>query len=156
MKEHYVSYSQAVKLKELGFDWKCDRFYDGNKRLLESSIFSRTYRVSDYWHNFNEYDRDNHRQSLYVSCSAPRLDQAQAWLREHYGIYVSANPYSDYSKDADGRICDEWYFWSFELMRVPSGEFMDDANGEYKSYEQALCAGIDAALELLGKEVNNA
>lgn len=33
--EDYVSYEQAVKLKELGFDWKCNAYYWTEDKAFE-------------------------------------------------------------------------------------------------------------------------
>ena len=60
-----------------------------------------------------------------------------------------------YDVDADGALYNEYPSWSFELMKVANADFLKDAGGNHDSYESALSAGLDAALELLGKEVNN-
>ena len=65
--EDYVTYDQAVKLKELGFDWECNHSYYG--RRSKSLIGFCTY------HDFNKNGGPN-------ECSAPTLAQAQKWLRE--------------------------------------------------------------------------
>lgn len=138
MKEEYVSYECAVKLKELGFDWECDHSYLHN--AIDKSGNPYLYHVEmRNWNNFNSE----------VECfSAPRLDQAQKWLREK-GIHISVNPYMSYDVDADGALYNEYPSWGFELMDVASADFMDDAEGKHDSYESALSAGIDKALELL-------
>ena len=128
MNDHYVSYEQAVALKQLGFNWLVYTHYtqdDNNVRYSEDAI---------NWNNST---------ALF---SAPRIDQAQAWIRDKFCIHISVNPYSDCSHDADGRICDEWYFWSYELMTIPRGKFIDEAMGEYSSYYEALSAGITTVL----------
>lgn len=108
---------------------------------------------------FSEYTSRNRWNSVgvggskypYKHISAPTLWQAQKWLREKWGIHVDACIYSDYSTDADGKVCDRWDFWGFDLYAVVGGEKMVDDDGEYDSYEQALSAGISAALELIKK-----
>ena len=137
MKEHYVSYSQAVALKRLGFKERCNAFYWTSDR------------------EFEEQNRIIHANSNHCTTvvMAPKLDQAAAWMREHWGIHISVNPHLDYSDDADGRRCDEWHFWAFELMNVESGRVIDDSDVEYESYEEALSAGISAFLESLEEEI---
>jgi hypothetical protein len=84
-------------------------------------------------------------------CSAAHIYQVQKWLREKYGIHIDVCPYSDYSTDADGKVCDRWDFWGFDLYANVGGEKMVDDDGEYDSYEQALSEGIKSALELIKK-----
>lgn len=90
----------------------------------------------------------NHANPL---CTAIPLWQAQKWLREKCGIHIDVSVYSDYSTDADGKVCDRWDFWGFDLYVVTGGGKLTDDDGEYDSYEQALTAGIAAALELIKK-----
>ncbi len=135
MKEEYVTYEQAVKLKELGFDERTTYEYS---EIVEGS-------------GREEWDEDEQRMMFIEDINyypKLRLDQAQKWLRDK-GIHISVNPYMGYDVDVDGALYNEYPSWSFELMDVASADFMDDAGGNHTSYELALSAGIDAALELL-------
>ena len=137
MKEEYVTYKCAVKLKELGFDWKCDHFW--HKEFTDSDkMVLRQASADDF--NHDDWDVPHY--------SAPALHIAQKWIREK-GIHISANPYMGYDVDADGELYNEYPSWGFELMDVASADFMDDAGGNHTSYELALSAGIDKALGLL-------
>ena len=142
MKEEYVTYEQAVKLKELRFD--------GNG--LKNYIRQGYYKFPNGYVSPIKHDGDGilvqFRKNAAERIPAPRLDQAQKWLREK-GIHISANPYMSYDVDADGELYNEYPSWGFELMNVASADFMDDAGGNHTSYELALSAGIDTALELL-------
>ena len=68
--ENYVTYEQAVKLKELGFNWKTFAFYLGNK--LNTEIPS--------WQITNTTDLS--------IISAPTLSQVQKWLLKEKKIYI--------------------------------------------------------------------
>ena len=142
MKEECVTYDQAVKLKELGFD--------GNG--LKNYIRQGYYKFANGYISPIKHDGDGilvqFRKEDAERIPAPRLDQAQAWLRDK-GIHISVNPYMGYDVGADGALYNEYPSWGFELMDVASADFMDDAGGNHTSYELALSAGIDAALELL-------
>lgn len=130
--EDYVSYPIALALKKAGLDWVCTSFYNNlDKELWEGGEMN--------WNNG-------------VDCSAPLLWQAQKWLREKCGIHINICIYSDYSTDADGKVCDRWDFWGVDLYAVSGGGMMEEGDGEYDSYEQALSAGIAAALELIEEE----
>lgn len=155
MKEHYCSYEQSVKLKELGFDWKCDHYYTYGYENLDSENTNKIVRFhTDIFPNIPRTI------SVYGLCySAPRLDQAAAWLRDEKDIVVIAEPDWDY-EDAEihsDYLTGKWYFvvWK-DGERVdcnfdPSKE--DEEIWLFDTYEQALSAGIDKALELLEKEV---
>ena len=155
--EDYVSYPIALALKKAGFDWECDHFYehrlDPNKaRISASGVYGEWKNIDAFKHNFNAIDDNRHEQLLIPHCSAPTLWQAQKWLREEWGIHINVCIYSDYSTDADGKVCDRWDFWGFDLYAVSGGKQIEDGDGEYDSYESALSAGIAAALELIEKE----
>ena len=142
MKEEYVTYEQAVKLKELGFDLEVNHYYDDEKDLVESLA---DYNNEDSYHSSETaYDDFNHGYCDEVFCSAPTLSQAQAWLRDK-GIHIALNPYSISPDRYDG----DNYFWSFELYQVPTGGWLKVNGGGFDTYELALSAGIDKALELL-------
>ena len=148
MKEEYVTYECAVKLKELGFAEKVNHGYL-KKICIEPKLSVGDLKEvhSKVPKNYND-NRKGAEKGLFFY-SAPRLDQAAAWLREVKGIHISVNPYMGYDVDADGELYNEYPSWGFELMDVASADFMNDAGGNHTSYELALSAGIDAALELL-------
>lgn len=115
MKETFVSYEQAAKLRECGFDLQC--------------IHANP------------------------DCSAITLWQAQKWMREKCGIHINVCIYSDYfAPDADRKTCDKRNFWGFDIYAVPGGRLLIDNGDQYDTYEEALSAGIDAAIELIEKK----
>lgn len=140
----YVSYELAVKLKACGFDEPCDHCYAKTSDSEHEFVGMTTSR------DYNK-PRDGEPPFLSPICSAPLLFHAQKWLREKWGIHVDVCPYSDYSTDADGNVCDRWDFWGFDLYAVVGGEKMVAGDGEYDSYEEALSEGIKSALELIKK-----
>ena len=137
----YCSYELSKALKAAGFDEPCDHYYTKEDAPNEAAWIVPT----THGENFNA------KSDRWFRCSAPTLAHAQKWLREKWGMHVDACVFSDYSTDADGNVCDRWDFWGFDLYAVVGGEKMIDGDGEYDSYEQALSAGISAALELIKK-----
>lgn len=142
--EDYASYELAKKLKECGFAEPCDHYYikdnapDGTAWIVPTT-------------DREDFNADSDCPFCKPLCSAPTLAQVQKWLREKKGIHVDVCIYSDCSTDADGKVCDKWDFWGFELYKVVGGYRMVDDDGEYDFYEQALSAGIASALELIKK-----
>lgn len=131
MKDHYVTYEQAVKLKELGFDWKCYQYYI---RFADDGEIRR-------WHA-SEPDNNNARLSRNEVSSAPRLDQAQAWLREVKGIAINV-----IAHDGGQYHWCEVYLPNFKEDGYRWWEYREHPLMD--SFEEALSAGIDKALELL-------
>ena len=139
MTDHYVSYEQALKLKELGFDCACEKAYYNHAWMDKPKLVFNII-AHEEAENYDGTD-------IYP---APRLDQAQAWLRDCKGLHVSPDPYLVCDYDTGGSVYYERYLWSFELKKIPSGDYMKVADGgEFESYEQALSAGIEAALKIL-------
>ena len=119
MKEEYVSYECAVKLKELGFDWDVNGYY--YDAFSESVAFIST---------------PVNMKALGIT-SAPRLDQAAAWMREEKGIFVGVtydNNMSNYNPYG---------------FRVQIPMCNDRSALGFHEYNQALSAGIDKALKFL-------
>lgn len=135
--QDYCNYELALALKKAGFDWECDHYYtkedapDGQVWFLPCS----------------PQDSNNHFIKHYTS--APTLWQAQKWLREVKGIDVLV------------WNCACGYGWEVSKAYAESRgtTLMDyDDNGEDKdsgmwlTYENALSAGIEAALQILDNE----
>ena len=135
MNEDFVTYKQAVKLKELGFDWECNHYYNVDHVLCENnnepfSIFTK----DTYYENHNN---DNDWSTI---CSAPTLAQAAKWLREK-DICVTSN--------INIRGGKYKFNWSITLFKEGRGIW--DESVIYDTYEQALSVGIDKALNLIEK-----
>ena len=135
-KENYCSFEQAVKLKELGFAEKVNHGYLKKISIEpELSVGDLKEVHSKDPKNYND-NRKGAEKGLFFY-SAPRLDQAQKWLREK-GIHISVNPYMGYDVDADGALYNEYPSWSFELMDVASADFMDDEGGNPQASTRLL------------------
>ena len=134
MKEHYVTYEQSQILKRLGFKEETTHYYVNFKSDGEVKLWS-----------CNPPENHNARLSINEVCSAPRLDQAQKWLREGKGIMIE--PFAS--------IPDK--MWAYRLYHTKGEKFgmtlvipnKSIVVYEFNSYELALSAGIDKALELL-------
>lgn len=138
MKEEYVTYDCAVKLKELGFKDKCNAYY-----WTEDKAFECT----------NSIIHKNSDTCLTV-VMAPFLWQAQKWLRDCKDVIVIAEPdWDEEIQCLSDYLTGKWYFtvWK-DSNRVRCNFNLNKECEEiwlFDTYEQALSAGIDAALELL-------
>lgn len=128
----YCDYKLSLALKACGFDesciaqWACEP--DGKPILLVSTVF--------VFSNVQLKGRD---------VTAPLLYHAQKWLREKKKIDVLV-----YN-------CACGYIWEVSKAKNGTGLILFDDNGDDKesgcwaTYEQALSAGLSAALELIKK-----
>ena len=129
MNEDYVSLEVAKLLKEKGFDWLVNHYYNkfGN--------FNNTYGT---WENYSDLVGE-------LMISAPTLCMAQKWLRETKGIYIWVEPVIGHRwtvSFCDLNVCEEESDW---IER----ELHKDGYPIYDSYEDALNAGILEALKLI-------
>ena len=155
MKEHYCTYSQAVALKRLGFREEVSYYY-----TKEDAPQNQAWLTTSATGNPRDYNQPREWRNALPLYSAPRLDQAAAWLRDCKDTIVIAEPYWECEiEDDSDYLTGKWHFvvWK-DGCRIlcnfdPNKE--DEELWLFDEYEQALSAGISAALELLGKEVNN-
>lgn len=148
MKEHYVSYEQAVKLKELGFGGNGLRDYirQGYYIFPNGNISPIKHDGDGILVQFRKEDAER--------IPAPRLDQAQTWLRESKDAIVIAEPYWECEiEDDSDYLTGKWCFTVWKDGSRVLCNFDPNKDTEeiwlFDSYESALSAGIDKALELL-------
>lgn len=136
MKEDYVSYELAKKLKECGFDEPCDKwiasksfsYYDEDECCDHNGVVKKGWFISQK--NKERYDQD----------ALPYLTlwQAQKWLREKKNWHIIVEPII-------------WWGLTYEFkLWHESRVYENDNRGFYfSSYEAALSAGIKQTLELI-------
>lgn len=131
MNEDFVTYEQAKALKKLGFDWDTIAFY------LDTVLITKTIN----WHTtVNATDLP--------IISAPTLAQAQKWLRDKdINIEVYCFKLALPLPPKLG--------WDFCIVDNEDKEMVKkDYTTNYDTYEKALSAGIDKALEILKQQSN--
>ncbi len=133
--EDYVSHPLALALKKAGFDYPC-YFYYTRKDAPDDHVWSTT----------SEEAPIDYNRSVYAGCSMPTLAQAQKWLREKKRLIVLVD-YILITKDAANR-------WCFSVSSTYGLCDTDKDHKRYNSYEAALSAGIEAALELRGNKIS--
>ena len=130
MTEEYVSFEQAVNLKELGFDWE----------------YGKGFQMKPYYNSLKflcQFDED----IVTTEIPAPTLAQVQKWLCEDklIHLFVDITWKDTYDENASyyWKACDNMG-WKLENSR--------DNNVYFDTYEEALSAGISRALEVLKKK----
>jgi hypothetical protein len=125
MKDLFVSYEQAVQLKELGFDEPCLTFYNG--KFLDST----------------EYDFDSCVSKDIGDCVlAPLKQQVFEWVRNKYGYHVSIR------KRYFQNVAEVEY--NYFIYPPNSNEHLEhNLLDEYDTWEEAESACIDDLIKLV-------
>lgn len=86
IKEDYCSFEISKLLKEKGFDWMCNGYY--NKDDEYSEPYFGDGEGADNWNNQAPSVKD-------LWCSAPTHQMAMKWLRERHDLHIEViyNPY---------------------------------------------------------------
>lgn len=132
--EDFVIYYIAFRLKQLGFNEKCNHTYDPNGNLCENT--EDDYNISPY-HDFN-----NETYGVPIGhISAPTIHQALKWLRLTKNIVIW--PYSPTFPVED--VCKNWQYelWVNAEDKTPKAEPV------FKSPENAIMAGLLYAINTL-------
>ena len=131
MNEDFVTYEQAVKLKELGFDVPVNHYYKDN-RLIE------------IYGNLSNYCNAN--EKYVAGCfSAPTLAQTQKWFMDKKHILISIRP-NDFINDSGNAEI----HYTADIFGTSKGylELLHSESG-YETYEFALEDSINEALNIL-------
>ena len=131
MDKEFVTYEQALNLKELGFDEPCFGYYN---MVNHSGKFQFDTRI---WENSDDY------------IEAPTFSQAFRWFREKYvllGFIEPANGYEDKSLFAF-YICDDE-----QNIVDDSHSYSKDSSLHFKTYEEAELACLIKLIEIIKED----
>lgn len=148
MKEQLITFETAKLAKEKGFDSEVYSYYTKKQRLFntleptydDGRKMPQGHMVSSM--NYNEDD----------TFSAPTESLLKKWLREVHGIYVNSE--HDLNPKGDGIL----YHTNWGFINASTSESRNtwyrvgggySENEEFKTYEQALEAGLQEALKLI-------
>jgi hypothetical protein len=126
MTEELVTLEIAKLLKEKGFVWECEHLIDRNKVVTKYDVPQSMSCCMEIYGELFEF-------------LCPTLYVAQKWLREIKKLHVEVSyMYGDY--------------WIYDILTIPNHDLVglsDRPIIHYKSYEEALEAGIQEALKLI-------
>lgn len=146
----FVTFEIAKKLKEKGFDWEESPFYSEQDR--------------DEWKHKNSYEIPNPTYNKDIpfdsetqTMVAPHISiqKAMKWLRNEKKLHIGPCILADTDTDADGKIINEYVYWSFSVTNIETGDMIYFDNYEhiddkrFDSYEEAVYAGIEYCLDNL-------
>ena len=122
IKERYVSFTLAMKLREKGFDERTKGHYS----LKESS-----FKEFKYW------EGEGYRNSKWpYPLSAPTHQMVIEWLREKHLIFISVKP----------RLVEGDIIYRSEIDILNHGYIVTAVSFEDKSYNKACIKAIDYAV----------
>jgi len=135
MEKEFVSYEQALSLKELAL----------KKLGVENIGHTFGFYVSFYTTATPtlEIEWDDEYDAFEIIIFAPLKQQVFRWFRENYGFY--ANLFSWLHEEELGT------YHEYEIYGNPNGVYGD---GKYDSYEEAENACIDKLIEILKQQEN--
>ena len=125
MEKEFLTYKQALSLKELGFDEHCLAFWDGKN--TDTFYFNNIRDASGDYVPFQKHDR-------LKWFGAPLYQQAFRWFRENYNWTIKVNQVSKNN-------------WSYTLNNFPKD--ITYYGEVYKTYEEAESACIDKLIEIV-------
>lgn len=131
MKEELITFEIAKLAKEKGFDWPVYSFYYANGTLVRFS----SYDVEGYknWEGWYYWE-----PTVNLRTSAPTQSLLQRWLREE--------------KEIDIYVYRTWRYdnsYNYSLSQISTGLTMQQDSTPIRTYESALEAGLQKALELI-------
>ena len=136
MKEELISFETAKLAKEIGFDENTNEFYTTAGNLTGVMYYDPTPNnrtIDTEWFSVLEKESQAY-------CTAPTQSLLQKWLRENHKIQIMIDPeYCNVTRDLSGyllHVCGEYGILSVDR------EY-------YKTYEEALEAGLLEALKLI-------
>jgi len=141
MEEQLISFETAKLAKEKGFDELCITYY----KIENKKCYHHIRRAG--YHKGKFYKLRNSNMSLtknkHDRFSAPTQSLLQKWLRESHNIniFISGFGISHYSVT-----------YQYSILKTPMSGVLDHDN-IYTTYEEALEAALQKALELIKKQI---
>lgn len=154
MKEQFVTYEIALKLKELGFDEPCFGYYDeesfykdviacsefdlnyaGGRNVFHENFHAITNNELDELGSFSmKYDTEE----SYDRWGAPLWQQCEQWFRDKYNIHITITSQSQ-----------ESWQWHIQFPHDSLNKMWEE---DFYTYEEAREQAILKAIELCQKE----
>ena len=125
MEKHFVTYNQALALKELGFKKLCFGWYEHSGNFY-------------YCYQEGLVPPSPSKKLIKGCCLAPLKTQVFEWFREKHNIHGIV---SYYGKSQ----------WNIEILDYKGNELIQIEDNTFWSYEEAESACIDKLIEIVKK-----
>ncbi len=131
MEDLFVTYEQALALKELGFNEKCFAAYRDSEWIGHDGPNSRYFHAQLFSNSMFDDDQQEY-------CSAPLKSQVFKWFRDDHKIQSLV----------------EEYLLNTYMYTIDDGINSDISIVGFEPYEKAESACIDQLIEILKKDNN--
>ena len=154
MKNEFLPYDRALKLKQLGFEDECMAYYEISVTEVEheedgtSGPFGWKQGEVSFEKRFfvNNIKGVDHTNDNWVCAAAPTWRSAFRWFREKYGLFVAPNAIS-YENGP--------YLWFFEVNSTILSFGIDlGETADFETYEEAELACLDKMIEIVESKQN--
>lgn len=140
MKNQFVPYNIALKLKELGFDEECFDYYVPKGKAI-SDIFNNNFELKKY------NSETNHIYGYVGLVSRPLWQQAIDWFREKHNLHIQLH-YNTQAITWEYRV----YMLNEFIHYSPHNKVYFNTEAIYKTYYDSLTAAILKAINLIKNE----
>ena len=130
MIKEFVTYEQALALKELGYNERGFGFYEKKKLVISTWLNSNSYLKIDF-------------EKGKPRITAPTFSQAFRWFREKHNLLSS----EVYDRGLNNGKLPIIHSYSFKILNL--NNFNDNYSGIFKTYEEAESACLDKLIEIV-------
>ncbi len=144
MRENFITYEQALALKELGFNEPCllEEYFEDSQCVSEWAYeepFKINTELDHLTDKFNADDDEHYEYSVAV----PLKSQVFKWFREVHKIHGSYGTTSDSREEINGYCISNFIDGNRNYLHI---------NWEVGTYEESESACIDKLIELIKKK----
>jgi hypothetical protein len=125
MEKEFLDYTEALALKELGFDEPCFAYYDVIKMELDTISSEVCERLCKHDTHFK----------------APTFSQAFRWFREKY--FIHGEPLYK------GGLTSQTAWYNYDIISTIDWDDSKVKNKQYKTYEEAELACLEKLIEIV-------
>jgi hypothetical protein len=146
MSDKKVTFEQAVKLKEMGFDEPCKYYYD--LEFKES-----TFHVGDVGDTYKNSEITNgYGKEKFPMVSSPTLNEVVDWFLKVHSVWIFTYPVAPYVFDDEDYPKVVWVSKICSMFQVNFDRFIDADNGlavnHHHTPDDAISAAIDHMLKV--------
>ena len=136
MEKEFTQYTEALALKELGFDEKCYGYFTRDEEFFYFDVDDLS---SAYTKNMDNIVVNSVNG---LECTAPLYQQAFRWFREKYKLEGITQQAEDFV----------WYKWKISQYNEDGKKYVADWY-EYETYEEAELACIKKLIEIVKEKL---
>jgi len=145
MEKEFIDYTEALALKELGFDEPCFAYYGLNN--VEDKLFFDIDPDDGELTSLNQNQFYHNNLSEVGRISAPTKSQVFRWFREKHNLFGCI--------DLHVSTPIHWYIRIDDIIKNDYVYHSEDNDLKFKTHEEAESACIDKLIEIVKKQLVN-